>query len=139
MKVSTGGYGGTKIREVVRIKTNDPNRPWIGVAITGMVEKFTDIRPERVRLVGPAGTPLEAEVVIVHRKDFPFSVTHIKPKSGQHITYEKVEDYLNGKTVTLIKVKNTRVKKGRYFDVLNLQTDSDIRPTIPIYVTGIIK
>ncbi len=123
----------------MRIKTNDPNRPWLGVAVTGMVEKFAEIRPERVRLAGPAGTPLETEVEIVHREDFPFSVTEIKPKNGKFITYEKTEHRSDGKTRSIIKVKNTRMEKGRYFDVLYLLTDSDIRPTIPIYITGIIQ
>jgi hypothetical protein len=55
VKFNTAGYGGKKIRESVRIQTNDPNRPWLGVVVTGMVEKFAEIRPERITLSGSAG------------------------------------------------------------------------------------
>ena len=48
VKVSTGDDGGRRIRESVRIKTNDPNRAYIEIAVTGMVEVFAKIDPARV-------------------------------------------------------------------------------------------
>lgn len=139
VKVNTDGYGGEKIRESVRIRTNDPNRPWIEVAVTGMVEKFAEIRPERVRLAGPAGSPLVAEVVIIPRKDLPFSIGEVKAKNGTFIKYELTERCTEGKNRCVIRVENTRSEKGFYADALYIRTDSKIRPMIPIYITGMIR
>jgi hypothetical protein len=44
----------------VHIETNDPNRPRLDLAVSGTVEKFAKIRPERVFLGGSVGTPLTA-------------------------------------------------------------------------------
>lgn len=139
VNLNTEGYGGGRIRESVRIQTNDPNRPWIEIAVTGMVEKFAEIRPERVRLVGPAGSPLVAEVEIIPRKDLPFSIGEVKAKNGTFIKYELIERCTEGKNRCVIRVKNTRTEKGFYADALYIRTDSKLRPTIPIFVTGMIQ
>jgi hypothetical protein len=123
----------------VRIQTNDPNRPWIEVAVTGMVEKFAEIRPERVRLAGPAGSPLVAEVEIIPRKDLPFSIAEIKAKNGTFIKYALTEQCAEGKSRCVIRVENTRSEKGFYADALYIRTDSKLRPTLPIYITGTIQ
>lgn len=137
--MSTGGDGGRKIRESVRIRTNDPNRPWLEVAVTGMVEKFAEIRPERVRLAGPADQPLFAEVEIVPRKDLPFTIEGVKAKKGDFIKYEWIKRCSDGHDRCVLRVENTRREKGRYVDALNISTSSALRPTIPIYVTGMIR
>jgi hypothetical protein len=135
----TGGYGGQKVRESVRIQTNDPNWPWLQVAVTGIVEKFAEIRPERVRLAGPAGQPLVAEVEIFPRKDLPFTISRINAKSGDFITYALTKRCTDGHDRCVLRVENTRKEKGRYLDILYLSTTSELRPTISIYVTGVIQ
>jgi hypothetical protein len=135
----TGGYGGQKVRESVRIQTNDPNMPWHQVAVTGMVEKFAQIQPERVRLAGPAGQPLFVEVEIIPRKDLPFTISQIKAKSGDFITYQLIERCTDGYDRCVLRVENTRKEKGRYLDALFLSTTSELRPTIVIYVSGMIQ
>jgi hypothetical protein len=137
--VNTGGYGGKQIRESVNLKTNDPNQPWIEVAVTGMVEKVVEIRPERVRLKGPAGTSLFAEVEIIPRKEFPLTVGQIRVKNGEFIRYEVTERCTDGKNRCVIRVENTRTERGEYFDALYVHTDSKVRPSIPIYITGMIR
>ena len=112
--------------ESVRIKTNDPNRPWIEVAVTGIVEKFAEIRPERVRLFG-RGMPLAVEVEIFPRKDFPFTIGQIKAKSGKFIRFELTERCTDGKMMCH--------PGGEYADGKGPlcrcplhETDSEIRP-----------
>jgi hypothetical protein len=139
VKFNTAGYGGRKIRESVRIQTNDPNRQWLGVAITGMVEKFVEIRPERIILSGPGGQPLFAEVEIIPRKEYPFTIREVEVASGQFIKYEMNKIYAEEQNRYMIRVENTRVEKGRYVDSLNVRTDSDIRPKIHIHIIGIIR
>lgn len=121
------------------IHTNDPNRLKIGITVTGIVEKFAEIRPERVRLAGPAGQELFADVEIVPRKDYPFVVRDIKAKNGEFIKYEVIRSCADGDAGCTLRVENTRKEKGRYVDVLYVNTNSNLRPMFPIYITGIIQ
>ena len=113
--------------------------PWLQVAVTGMVEKFAEIRPERVRLSGPVDQLLFAEVEIIPRKDLPFTVKGVRAKSGSFITYELTQRCTDGHDRCIVRVENTRKEKGRYVDALYISTNSNLRPTIPIYVTGMIQ
>ncbi|MBC8432908.1 MAG: hypothetical protein H8D96_13440 [Desulfobacterales bacterium] len=139
MKVNTSGYGGRKIRESARIQTNDKTRPGLSVTVTGLVKKFADVRPERIRLVGPAGTLLVAEVEITPRKEYPFIVRNVKAKSGRFIKSELKERCTDGRNRCVVRVENTRVDKGRYVDSILVQTDSPLRREIPVYVIGVIQ
>lgn len=104
-----------------------------------MVEKFAEIKPDRVRLAGPAESPLVAEVEIIPRKDFPFTIGGLKAKSGKFIKYELAQRCTDGKDRCILRVENTRKEKGRYADAIYLSTDTKIRPTIPVCITGIIE
>ena len=127
------------VRERVHIETNDPQRPRLSVSVTGMVEKFADIRPERVQLAGPAGKPLSAVVEIIPRKEYPFTIGDIKPRLGDFITYELLQRCGDGKDRCILRVENTRREKGRYVDHLQIATDSALRPQISVYVIGVIQ
>ena len=133
------GCGGRKIRENVRLQTNDPNRPWLDVAVTGVVEKFAEIRPERVRFTGAADQPLFIEVEIIPRKDLPFTIGQIDARSGTFIKHELIRRCTDGYDRCVLRVENTRKEKGRYVDSLYVRTDSNLRPTISIPVTGMIR
>jgi len=139
VKINTGGYGGGKIRESVRIRTNDPIRPWLGIAVTGMVEKFAEIRPEPVQLVGPVGQSLSAEVEIIPRKDYPFTIVDIKAKNGNFFRFALTRRCTDGFDRCIVRADNIRTEKGRYVDILYVSTSSKLRPVIPIYVIGLIR
>ena len=107
--------------------------------MTGVVEKFADIRPERIRLMGPAGTPLVAEVEIIPRKEYPFTVQNVKAKNGRFIKYEVKERCTDGRNRCVIRVENTREEKGRYVDSIMVRTDSPLRREISLFVIGVIQ
>lgn len=109
------------------------------MAVTGMVETFAEIRPERVRLAGPAGTRLIAEVEIIPRAEYPFTIRQIRARRGDHIQFEQIGPCSDANGRYRIRIENTRQDPGRYVDTLYLQTDSPLRPTISITVTGIIQ
>ncbi len=109
------------------------------VGINGMVEKFAEIRPERVVFRGKPGKIAHTDVTIIPRKDYPFTIGMLKAKNGEFFNYDLIESVTDGKNQYIIRVKNTRTKKGRYADVLNVTTDSNISPTIPIYIIGVIQ
>lgn len=139
VKVAKGGYGGQKIKEDVRIYTNDPHQPGLFLTMTGFVEKFAEIRPERVRLFGPSGRPLAVQVEIIPRKEYPFKIQGIEAKEGKFIKYELAETCKQGRDRCTIRIENTKTDKGRYLDAVYVKTDSPLRPLIPIYVTGMIQ
>ena len=123
----------------MRIKTNDPARPWFDVAVTGQVEAFAIIRPERVVFSGKAGEPLSLEIEIVPREEYPFTITGIKARKGEFISFEQKERCGDGKDRCVIRVENTRAEKGSYMDALFIHTDSETKPNFPVYITGIIR
>lgn len=123
----------------MHIETNDPSQPSLSLSVTGFVEKFAEINPERVRMVGPAGSLLFAEVRIVPRKEYPFTVGEVTVKNGTHIKYSVIRRCTDDDKRCVIRLENTRVEKGGYADVLYVSTDSSLRPTIPIYITGMIQ
>jgi len=109
------------------------------LAVTGQVEKFAEIRPERIYLAGPAGVSLFAEVEIIPRKEYPFTITDIKAKNGANIRYDLTERCTGPNRRCTIRLENTLAEKGNYVDVLYVLTDSQLRPQIPIYVVGRIQ
>ncbi len=139
MIFGTKGYGGKKVRESVSIVTNDPEQPRLEVVLTGQVETFAQITPDRVYFAGPAGKPLSVEIEIVPRKDLPFTITRISARKGSFIEYEQTEGCADGKNRCVIRVENTRTEKGRYSDALTVHTDSKIKPSFPIYISGTIQ
>ncbi len=104
-----------------------------------MVEKFAEIKPERITLIGPGSQKLFTEVEIIPRKEYPFAIREMKAVSGRFFTY-KMEKRNNGKQNSyIIRVENTRTEKGRYADTIFVHTDSPVRPKITIPVIGMIN
>jgi len=137
--VTTGGYGGSKIRKTVRIRTNDPKFPFLAVSVSGQVEKFAEIRPERVFLSGLAGSPLSMDVEIIPRKEYPFTIQDVRAKDGRFIRWSLEEKCGKKSDRYVIKVESIRPGKGGFADIIFVKTDSLVRPTISIYVTGSIR
>jgi len=136
VKLATKGYGGRKLREIVRIQTDDPEKPLLQVLISGQVEKFADIQPERVYLSGSHRQPLSVEVIIIPRKEYPFNIKSVKARDGSFIKYELKEQFSDR---CVIKVENARSASVRYSDILVIGTDSPVRPEIFIRVDGRIN
>lgn len=127
------------MEEIVRLETNDPIHPVIEVTVTGFVEKFAEIHPERVRLIGSPGEAIFADVVIAPREEYPFRIHKVGARNGEFIIYKWVETCHSDENRCVIRVENTKEQKGRYLDALLIETTSTIRPVIPIYVFGLIR
>ncbi len=109
------------------------------MAVKGEVKKFATVRPERVNLRGAVGETLEAEVEIIPQPDFPFVIEGISIKKGDFVKYELTRRCTEGRESCLIRVESTMKERGRYVDVLYVETDSRIKPEIPIYIMGVIQ
>ncbi|WP_461365912.1 hypothetical protein [Candidatus Darwinibacter acetoxidans] len=139
VKISTQGYGGEVIRETVRIITNDQARPGLSVTVTGPVEKFAVIEPERVRLIGRVGETTEAAVNILPRERYPFRIESVRAMIGKHIELHLEEKKTGGRRTYLLTVRNTKKNAGQYSDRIVLETDSPIRSKLQISVFARIE
>lgn len=132
----TGGFGGKKVRKNVHIQTNDKNRPGLSVTVTGYVEKFADISPQRIILRGSAEQTIKAQVKITPRTQYPFKIISATAKQGKYIKFRLTDAEKSNAGGYVLSVENLKKETGRYNDVIYLKTDSKLRPTIPIYVVG---
>ena len=132
----TGGYGGKKIRDTARIQTNDKTRPGLSVTVTGFVEKFADIRPERILLSGTAGKPIKGQVTIIQKAKYPFKILSSRARQGKYIKFDLTKDKRSNAMGYVLTVENLKKENGRYADVIILKTNNKLRPEIPIYIVG---
>ena len=104
-----------------------------------MVEQFVSIKPARVTLKGPAGKPLSATVDISPKKDYPFKIIRTKAQYGKHIRYQLKTVTESGIAKYQMTIENLKKTAGRYFDVIYLSTDSNIKPQLRVDVIGRIS
>jgi len=134
--MQTSGYGGKKIRKNIHIQTNDKIHSELSVTVTGCVEKFADIRPQRIMLRGSAGQPIKAQVEITPETKYPFKIISVMATHGKYIKFSIADAEKSNAGGYVLTVENLKKEIGRYNDVIYLKTDSKLRPAIPIYVIG---
>jgi hypothetical protein len=106
------------------------------LAISGDVEKFASIIPDRVRLSGYAENEIKATVKIIPEKKYPFTIKSSKAEKGEHIAFKLQENKKGDFIEYLVNIENTAKKQGRYFDTILLETDSSVKQTLTIKVFG---
>lgn len=132
--VNTSGYGGRKISKNIVLHTNETNNPRLTLTILGSVELFATITPRYVRLAGIAGQAIEGTVRIVPTEKYAFKILGARAKNGEHIHYTVKPQNPGGGY--LLTVENRLQAKGRYSDMIYLETDSPIQPEIKISLYG---
>ena len=120
------------------VHTNDPRKSVMELTVSGMVEKFAEIRPARVRLSGRVDELVTAVAEIVPRPDYPFNIKNIRAMNGRHIRFSLANKTAAGKTIYEITITSTRLDAGSISDVVYVDTDSPIRPTLQVTVFGTI-
>jgi hypothetical protein len=107
--------------------------------VTGRVNRFATITPARVTLKGSAGQPLSATVDIQPMKHYPFKIIRAKAQYGKHIRYQLKSVTESGVSKYMMTIENLKKTAGRYFDIIYLFTDSDIKPQLRVDVIGRIS
>lgn len=121
------------------VYTNDKKNPQLRLTIGGIVEKFVTIRPSKVRLRGFAGDEIKRKVTIIPEKKHPFKILKVRARNGKDISYQLSEEKsTKGQKYALI-IENKRIQKGKYFDIITLETDNKIRPELHIRVYGELR
>ncbi|MBN1930889.1 MAG: hypothetical protein JW786_04685 [Desulfobacterales bacterium] len=116
--------------------TNDKQKPNFSLTIAGQVEKLVTINPQFVKLEGLIGQPIVRSVSIIPEKKYFFKILEAKSTQGKNIRLKLTELKKPKGTIYLLTVENTKKEKGRYFDTIELKTNSKIRPEIKISVYG---
>jgi hypothetical protein len=120
----------------VRIQTDDPETPFIEVAVAGTVEALAEIEPNQISFMGHAQDLSAVEVVIVPNPKYPFRIEGVTAQNGDNIKFELKERCSDGQGRCVLKVENKRTEKGRYSDSLLVRTDHPMVQEIPIRVVG---
>ena len=118
------------------VSTTDPQNPSVTLTISGMVDKFVDIKPTYVRLIGVAGQPISTLVKVIPVQKYRFKITEVNAQKGHDIEFSLSEKSFPEGDGYEILLQNRKTDPGRYHDVLSLKTDSDIQPVIKVSVYG---
>ena len=139
LKVNTKGYGGRKLHKGATVHTNDKRHPKLKLSIFGDVEKFVTIQPRQIRLRGYTGEHPKKKVTIIPLEKYPFKILKVHAKNGKDIRFQLNEEKNATGIQYALTIENQRLEKGRYFDIITLETDSKIKPTLSVRVYGDIK
>lgn len=88
---------------------------------------------------GYTGEHLKRKVTITPLEKYPFKILKVRAKNGKDIRFELQKEKSESGFQYALTVENQRLQKGRYFDIITLETDSEIRPTLSLRVYGDIK
>ena len=130
LKVNTYNKGGHTIRKHATLFTNDKKNPRLKLTISGSVDKFVTIRPNRVKLRGVVGDAIKRKVTITPEKKYPFKIVKVSAKEGKDIHFELSEEKSETGPFYALLIENKRAQTGRYFDMITLETDSHIQPKL---------
>jgi hypothetical protein len=134
--VNTSGYGGTLLKKSIVVETSDAKQPNVSVEIAGNVEKFANITPSKLILRGNAGEPIIGSVTVSPDPKYPFKILETKPKNGTDILARTEEKQENNTTSFIVTVVNLKKDPGRYYDVVTLKTNSQVKPELQVVVYG---
>ena len=133
--VNTKNRGGTTLRKRFNVRTNDPRGEAFTLVVKGKVHAYIPLTPNRVQLRGRVGEQVQKTVHIERLKAHPFRVKAIKARDGKHLRFELKEGDA-GKDGYRLVVTNTMQQAGSYHDIITIETDSEVKPTLRIPVTA---
>ncbi|HQP29864.1 MAG TPA: hypothetical protein PLB81_00940 [Deltaproteobacteria bacterium] len=122
---------------MVKVDTNDPQRPKLELSVSGEVREFASVLPRYVTLRGKAGT--EVGEIITILPIHPFTVRGVRAQDGKHIRVKVNEKITGGRKSYVVTVENIMNQPGQYADTVVVETDSKVKPEIIIGVWGVIS
>ncbi len=127
-----------RFSDTIRLFTTNKIQKEITIPIWGEIwaPEIASIKPRRLTLRGSAGKPVKGSVRIIPNDKYPFSITEVKPRDGKNIKCDLKEVEESGKKIYVLTVENLKKEKGRYYDMINLKTDSKYLPEIRISVSA---
>lgn len=133
---NTSGYGGITFQKTISVQTDDPKQRILTLHITGEVERFVTIEPQRVFLRGVSEMTLQSVITITPEQKYPFKITESYLTNLENKIRLSLQQK-DGKYI--LTVNNLIENQGRYWGSIHLKTNCSIKPEIVIPVTGLIK
>ncbi len=127
------------VKEVIKIHTNDPDKKVITVSLSGEVRLIARLTPKMISLRGKPGETLSAEMKIIPAAFPDFNITRAVARNGRDIDYSIEKQGTPPDSYFVLTVHNQKSSAGRYFDIIELETDLDPKRTIKIRVAGYIN
>jgi hypothetical protein len=90
-------------------------------------------------LHGVTGEEIKRKVTIIPTPKYPFKIVKVRVRDGKDISYQLSEETSENGQKYALTVKNKRMEKGSYFDIITLETDSKIKPELQIRVYGQLR
>ncbi len=88
---------------------------------------------------GFTGDDIKRKVTIIPEKKYPFKILNVSAKEGKDIRFELSEEKSANGLIYALLIENKRSQKGRYFDMISLETDSKIQPKLIVKVYGDLR
>jgi len=119
----------------MKVHTNDPAQPLIGIELIGQVKAFALLDPGHIELTGKAGETLTAAMTITPAAPgMDFKIAQAAARDGKNIRIEvKRNDQASPARYELI-VENIKKEPGLYTDLITIWTDTSRK--IPVRVFG---
>ena len=130
-----------RYRDTIKLLTTSKVLKTIAIPISGDIRapEIASIKPRYLTLTGSAGKQVKGLVKIIPNDKYPFSITEVKPRDWKNINCGLKEVEYSGKKIYVLTVENLKKEKGRYYDTINLKTDSKYLPEIRISVSARIS
>jgi len=125
--------------KTAEIFTDDPRQPSLKLVISGSVENFVTVIPRAVNLRGFVGDTIKKSVTIIPEKKYDFKITKSHARNGKYINFQLEQVEGTERTEYALTIENLRTDPGRYSDVIILETDSAIRPSVSVRVYGNLR
>ncbi|MCJ8501346.1 hypothetical protein MRX98_12245 [Desulfatitalea sp. M08but] len=119
--------------------TNDPRRREFNLTMSGRVDRFAEISPQRLVLAGYVGDTLQETVTIRPTRQHPFTITGVRLRDGQHLKFKMDRSSGQSAAEYRLHIENTKADAGRYVDQIFLETDSELHPEIRLAVSVFIR
>jgi type IV secretory pathway protease TraF len=127
------------VKEVIKIHTNDPENQMITVSLSGEVRPIARLTPQMISLRGKPGETLSQEIKIVPAAFPDFNIVNATARNGRDIDFTIEKQGTPPDNYFLLTVNNRKNTAGRYFDIIELETDLDPKRIIKIRVAGYIQ
>lgn len=127
------------VKEVVKIHTSDPDKKVVTVSLSGEVRLVARLTPQMISLRGKPGNTISAEMKIVPAVFPDFNITKATARNGRDIDFTIEKQGIPPDSYFVLTVNNRKSTAGRYFDIIELETDLDPQRIIKIRVAGYIQ
>jgi type IV secretory pathway protease TraF len=127
------------VKEMVKIHTNDPENKVITVSLSGEVRPVARLTPQMISLRGKPGETLSAEMKIVPAAFPDFTILNAAARNGRDFNFTIEKKGTPPDSYFVLTVNNQKSTAGRYFDIIELETDLNPKRIIKIRVAGYIQ